>query len=70
VPDGRLKDTVAVSTTVVGGTGDTERLHDGLTDIEALNEADTLLATVELCERDAEEDIDQDCESDGESVDD
>ena len=45
VPDGTLKDSVAVSTTVVGGTDDADGVTDGEKDGEALAETDTLVTT-------------------------
>ena len=45
VPDGTLKDSVAVSTTVVGGTDDADGDTDGDNDDEALAETDTLVTT-------------------------
>ena len=55
-PDGMLKDTVAVSTTVVGGTDDTDGLSDGVTDGDTLEETEMLPVTDD--EKDADSDID------------
>ena len=53
VPDGMLKDSVVVSTTVVAGMEETEGLSEGVT------EGDTLNVTVKLV------DIDEDCDDAG-----
>jgi len=58
VPDGKLKDTDTVSTTVVGGIDDTEGLREGVTDDVAL--ADTLLLPVRLTDALSEKDSDGD----------
>ena len=60
VPEGILKDTDTVSTTVVGGTDDTDGLSEAVTDDDALSEA--VAITEELTDgvSDGDEDADAD----------
>ena len=60
VPDGILNEIDTVSTTVVGGTDDTDGLSEGVTDDDALSEA--VAITEELTDgvSDGDEDTDAD----------
>ena len=64
VPDGMLKDSVVVSTTVVAGMEETEGLSEGVTEVEELIVADSL--NEELIEADTllDSDTDEDNVSD------
>ena len=72
VPDGMLKDSVVVSTTVVAGMEETEGLSEGVTEVEELIVADSL--NEELIEADTllDSDTDEDnvSEADALTVDD
>ena len=70
VPDGTLKDSVAVSTTVVGGTDDADGVAEGVSDAELLTDTVTLLTTEALSEGDTVEVTDGEGlpEGDGDTV--
>ena len=62
-PEGTLKDTAEVSTTVVGGTGDAEGLNDDETDEDALVDCDALVDA----ETEDDDEIDADAADDEET---
>ena len=68
VPDGMLKDTVAVSTTVVGGMDEAEGLTVDDTEDEPLLDVDRLLDTVAVSDNDDDRDTDTDGDEEAETL--
>ena len=68
VPEGILKDTDTVSTTVVGGTDDTDGLSEGVTDDDTLLDTVVLPDSVDVKVRDVDPDRLNVAVSDAEAV--